>query len=71
MKWTEAEIATLKRMCGAGYTDLSIGDHLGRSKNQITWKRLSLGLRSGVSREHQTALARVNLRRARNRRLTF
>jgi DNA-binding CsgD family transcriptional regulator len=66
-RWTEDEIATLRRMTVGGYTDAAIADHLERTENQVKHKRRSLGLRPGVSREHAAALARVNMRRMNKR----
>lgn len=64
-EWTFGEVATLRRMAKAGYTDGEIGRHLQRARTCICEKRKELDIPSGLmmSPGLKAALARLNARR--------
>lgn len=62
-EWTADDTATLQRMSRAGYSDLSIADHLDRDRAYITRKRQGLKILPGINPLALAMLARVNLRR--------
>ncbi len=61
--WSADEIATLKRMAKAGYSDREIGEHLGRDRDVVGDKRRSLKIRPGITPALVMMMGRINARR--------
>jgi len=64
-EWTPDDTATLKRMRGAGYSDSSIAEHMGRDRAYIVRMGQKHQIRPGITALHIAALARANLMRRR------
>ncbi len=58
--WSADDLAALRRLVAAGWTDARIGGALGRARESVLRKRAALGLEPGQS-EAMTATVR-NLR---------
>lgn len=63
--WTDADTAVLKRMAGAGSSDVEISAHMGRNVKLIGRKRRALGIERGVSPALAAMLARMSGRKRR------
>ena len=62
--WSANEIATLRRLVAAGWTDARIGAELGRARETVQRKRTALRLKPGQSRAMTAAVWRLKARRA-------
>jgi hypothetical protein len=61
--WSADEVATLKRMAVAGYSDAEIAQHLGRDRDVVGRKRRQSNIRPGISPALTAMMARINARR--------
>ena len=62
---TSDEIATLRRMARAGYSDAEIGRHLKRDRQAVGRMRRALNLEPGMPPAYRIIAARIRLRSAR------
>lgn len=66
--WSADEIATLRRLLAAGWTDAQIAEALGRARETVQRKRTALRLQPGQSTAMTKAVWRLKARgRARSR----
>lgn len=61
--WSADDAAQLRRLAGAGYTDVEIGRAMARHPDLIRRRRVGAGIPAGQSRAETIALMRVNRRR--------
>ena len=61
--WSADEIAVLRRLVAAGWTDARIGEELGRARETVQRKRAALRLTPGQSRAMTAAVWRLKARR--------
>jgi DNA-binding NarL/FixJ family response regulator len=65
--WSADEIAALRRLVAAGWTDARIGEALDRARETVQRKRAALQLKPGQSDAMTAAVWRLKARqRARN-----
>ena len=65
--WSADDIAALRRLVAAGWTDARIGEALGRARETVQRKRAALRLEPGQSEAMTAAVRRLKARRlARN-----
>lgn len=61
--WSGEEIAALRRLVAAGWTDGRIGSALGRARETVQRKRTALRLEPGQSEAMTAAVWRLKARR--------
>ncbi|WP_428659334.1 hypothetical protein [Reyranella sp.] len=61
--WSADEIAALRRLVAAGWTDSRIGQALGRARETVQRKRTALRLEPGQSEAMTAAVRRLKARR--------
>ena len=61
--WPADEIAALRRLVAAGWTDARIGEELGRARETVQRKRTALRLEPGQSEAMTAAVRRLKARR--------
>ena len=61
--WSADDIAALRRLVAAGWTDARIGEALGRARETVQRKRAALRLRPGQSEAMTAAVRRLKARR--------
>lgn len=55
--------ATIKRMAGAGYSDVEIGQHIGRDRRYVWRRRQEMHIKPGQSPVLRAMMARLHLRK--------
>lgn len=63
--WTDADLATLRRMSAAGYADREIAAHISRPHKQVQRMRTQLGIRASFTKAHAMMIARMSQRHLR------
>jgi ParB-like chromosome segregation protein Spo0J len=61
--WSADDLAALRRLVAAGWTDARIGEALGRARETVQRKRAALCLEPGQSEAMTAAVWRLNARR--------
>jgi hypothetical protein len=61
--WSADDIAALRRLVAAGWTDARIGEALGRAREAVQRKRAALRLAPGQSEAMTGAVRRLRARR--------
>ena len=61
--WSADEIAALRRLVAAGWTDAQIGEELDRARETVQRKRTALRLEPGQSEAMTAAVRRLKARR--------
>ena len=61
--WSADDIAALRRLVAAGWTDARIGEALGRARETVQRKRTALRLEPGQSEAMTAAVRRLKARR--------
>lgn len=60
--WSAENIAFLRRLVAAGWTDARIGEELGRARETVQRKRAALRLKPGQSEAMTVAVRRLKAR---------
>ena len=60
--WSADDIAFLRRLVAAGWTDARIGEELGRARETVQRKRAALRLKPGQSEAMTVAVRRLKAR---------
>lgn len=58
-----SEKATIRRMAAAGYSDVEIGQHIGRDRQYVGRRRRELRIQPGQHPALRAMVARLNIRR--------
>jgi hypothetical protein len=61
--WSADDIAVLRRLVAAGWTDVRIGEELDRARETVQRKRVALHLEPGQSVAMTAAVRRLKARR--------
>jgi IS30 family transposase len=61
--WSADDLAALRRLVAAGWTDARIGEALGRARETVQRKRAALRLGPGQSEAMTAAVRRLKARR--------